>query len=558
VHAREGFDYIVVGAGSAGCALAARLSEQPEARVLLLEAGPWDWNPVFHIPLASGKALRDGWYGWQFPCEADEGLGGRALTFPRGRVMGGSSSINGMVYIRGNAADFDQWAADGNAGWSYSDVLPLFKKSECHQSRRDSFHGTSGELGVSTAAGNSEVFGAFIEAGVQAGFARNLDFNGQTQNGFGFFDFTIAHGRRSSSTAFLHAARRRRNLTIRPNSTITRVILVAGKAVGVEYVRGSRRFTAYAAETILCAGSIKSPQLLMLSGIGDPAKLRQAGVTVQHALAGVGKNLQDHAHVPVQFACSKRVTMYSMIRADRIAWSMARAVVLRNGPAASFPTEAGAFTCSDGSSGLPDIQYHLINALGLSRVRFPWARRTSALDQEGFTISVCLLQPQSKGEVSLRTSDPLEQPRIRTNWFSERRDLGVIKAGVEQLRHVASRSALAPYIGKPLNVNDATLRGRELEEWVRASCGSVHHQIGTCKMGHDETSVVDAQLRVHGVPGLRVADASIMPTLVRGNTNAASIMVGEKAAQILMRPHTIPMRSRGDVQSALLERSGAT
>jgi choline dehydrogenase len=512
---------------------------------------------VFHIPLASGKAVRDGWYGWQFPCDPDEGLAGRALTFPRGRVMGGSSSINGMVYVRGNAADFDQWAQAGNAGWSYLDVLPLFKKSECHESRRDAFHGTEGELGVSTARGNSEIFEAFIEAGVQAGFGRNLDFNGEKQNGFGFFDFTIAHGRRSSSTAFLRAARGRANLTVRTNCTTTRVILVAGKAVGVEYLRGSQHFTVYAGETILCAGSIKSPQLLMLSGIGDPAKLRQAGVTVQHALEGVGKNLQDHTHVPVQFACSRPVTMYSMIRADRIAWSMARALVTRDGPAASFPTEAGAFTRSDGSDGLPDIQYHLINALGLSRVRFPWACSASALDREGFTMSVCLLQPESKGEISLRTSNPLDSPRIRTQWLREERDLKVIKAGVAQLRHVASQGALAPYISKPLNIDDSTLRGSELEAWIRSNCSSVHHQVGTCKMGRDELAVVDAELNVRGVPGLRVADASIMPTLVRGNTNAASIMIGEKAAQILSRDITAPQRSREQTRLTSREPVGA-
>ena len=531
------FDYIVVGAGSAGCALAARLSENPDAQVLLIEAGPWDWNPVFHIPLASGKALRYGWYGWQFACDADPGMDGRALSFPRGRVMGGSSSINGMVYIRGNAADFDDWAQQGNPGWSYADVLPLFKRSEAHETRDDPYHGTSGELGVSTARGNSPIFEAFIGAGTQAGFAENHDFNGASQNGFGWFDFTIRDGRRHASTVFLRAAAKRRNLVIRPNTLTTRVVMAGDRAVGVEMLRRGRTEVVHGQEIILCAGSIKTPQLLMLSGIGDPAALAQAGVAVRHALPGVGRNLQDHTHAPVQFASPLPVTAYSLIRADRIALAMARAVFLRNGPAASFPTEAGAFTRSDGGEGLPDLQYHLINALGLARVRVPGLGGHGPLDREGFTMSVCLLQPHSRGEVSLRSADPLDAPRIQPRWLSAQRDIDVLLAGIEQLRHVASRPALRPFVGQSLNLEPRLRDRAALTQWLRRHCGSVHHQVGTCRMGVDEDAVVGPDLKVHGVQGLRVADASIMPTLVRGNTNAAAIMIGEKAADLLrVRP----------------------
>jgi choline dehydrogenase len=261
--------------------------------------------------------------------------------------------------------------------------------------------------------------------------------------------------------------------------------------------------------------------------------LQQAGVAPRHRLPGVGKNLQDHAHAPLQFSCPLPVTTYSLIRADRIALAMLRAVVMRSGPAASFPTEAGAFTRSDGARGLPDIQYHIINALGLSRVRLPWSSSPNPLEQEGFTMSVCLLQPDSRGEVELKSSNPLEPPRIRPNWLAAQRDVDVLLAGLEQMRHVASQAALAPYIGNALNF-DTSLRSRqELTQWLRLNCASVHHQVGTCKMGTGDDAVVDSHLKVLGLNGLRVADASIMPTIVRGNTNAAAIMIGEKAADLL-------------------------
>ena len=318
------------------------------------------------------------------------------------------------------------------------------------------------------------------------------------------------------------------------------------RVVGVEYEHRGALFAIAAKETVLCAGSIKTPQLLMLSGIGEAAALEHAGVPVRHDLAGVGKNLQDHPHAPLQFACPLPVTAHSLIRVDRVTTAMIQAVLFRSGPATSFPTEAGGFTCSDGGDGLPDIQYLLINALGLSRVRVPGFTGAQEGEREGFTLSVCLLKPESRGEIALRSSDPKDPPLIRTRWLNSRRDVDVLRAGLEQARHIASQPALRPYISAPINHDRARSSSEQASQWLRQQCASAHHQVGTCKMGHDELAVVDSDLRVRGLEGLRVADASIMPTILRGNTNAAAIMIGEKAADMIALSHglgRLPIRA---------------
>lgn len=530
-------DFVIVGGGSAGCVLANRLSEDPRNRVTLLEAGPVDRSMMIHVPIASGDLVRRGAFGWDFHTEPDATLGNRKIFWPRGKVLGGSSSINGQVYIRGHPSDFDHWAQLGNQGWAYDDVLPYFKKSEAHVDRQDRFHGTEGELRISRAGLGNPLFGAFVRAGVEAGFSETEDFNGGQQEGFGRFDFTTWKGRRqSSAVAFLRPARRRPNLRVITCANVLQIILQNGRAVAVEaMIKGVRKRFEARREVVLAAGVIGSPHLLLNSGIGPGDELKALGVQVAAHLPGVGKNLQDHVQSPLMFACNAPITMHQLIRVDRAAFRFAQALLLKNGPFAHFPVQGGAFTRTNDGLEIPDCQWHFGIALGMRRVRWPKFRPASdPFDCDGFTLAPCLLRPQSRGQISLTSRDPEASPKIDAGYLSVDSDRLFFRRALRQGRKISEQPALAEFIESELLPGGSVMTDDEVDAYVRETLSTCHHQVGTCKMGVDPLAVVDPQLRVKGVAGLRVADASIMPTLIGGNTNAASIMIGEKASDMLL------------------------
>ena len=522
------YDYIIVGSGSAGSVLANRLSARPEIKVLLLEAGGSDNS--FYVRMPAGIANLSGpRFNWGYETAPQAAMKGRRMYWPRGRLIGGSSSVNAMVYMRGQPADYDHWRQLGNAGWSYDDVLPYFKKAERNERLHDSFHGADGPLNVAERPYTNPLSHAFVEAAQQAGLPFNPDFNGALQLGCGLFQVTQKNGRRwSAASAYLHPAAARENLTIVTKAQATRVLIENGRAVGVEYARGRRRHTARALqEVVLAAGAINSPQLLLLSGIGPAEELRARGVSVVHDLPGVGKNLQDHLNVNIVQRAKRGSALDGKNRGLAPIGVALEYLFYGTGPGTSNVAEAGAFAVSALGAATPDLQYHFIPAQVVNHARTP-------MDGDGVTVHACCLRPQSRGEIRLASTDPLQPAVMDPNYLAADYDLKVLIAGLRQGRDILAAQAFKPWLGEERLPGPAVQSNAELEDFIRATAETEYHPVGTCNMGSDPMAVVDEKLRVHGIERLRVIDASIMPAIVSGNTNAPVIMIAEKGAEMML------------------------
>lgn len=527
-------DYIIVGAGSAGCALAARLSEDPAIRVLLIEAGGRDTDPLLHVPLMTGLLLRGGLHAWRFATERDPRLGGRSLNWPRGRVLGGSSAINGMVWMRGRPSDYDAWAQRGLRGWAWDDLLPTFRRIEDFAGGASADHGAGGPVPVTDGGAENPLLDAFVEAGIAAGWPRAADFNAPPYEGFGRYHFTIAGGRRvSAARAYLRAARGRPNLRIATRLRAISVAVGNGRCTGIRLRDG--RVLRASREVILCAGAIGSPMLLMHGGAGPADALREAGIAVTHALPGVGRNLQDHLLVRVEHACTQPITLHRLTRPDRAAAAVTRAMLFGTGPAASFPLAAGALLRSHAKEDEPDLQSHFMPALSTATMRLPFLPSVTPRAAHGFMANCYVLRPESRGWLAPASADPLAPPRIVPNYLSTEGDRRRLRDGVRHLRTVFAQAPFDAYRGPELSPGPGATTDAELDAFIADTADTAYHPVGTCAMGGDGDmhAVLDAALRVRGITGLRVADASAMPAITSGNTHAPSVMIGERCAELI-------------------------
>ena len=545
------YDYVIVGGGSAGCTLAARLTEDPACRVLLLEAGGWDRDPWIRIPLGWGRLLQRRLHDWMYFAEPEQSTGGRGVECARGRVIGGSSSINAMAYVRGHHADYDRWAAGGLPGWSYADVLPYFRRQEDWEGGASFYRGTGGPLTTQFSRFRDPLTEAYLQAGLEAGHTATPDYNGAEQEGFGRWQMTIRDGRRcSAAVAYLRPALKRPNLRLVLHALAQRVILDGTTATGVAYTVGGVAHTARAArEVILAGGVINSPQLLMLSGIGDDAALRRLGIEPRLHLPAVGGNLQDHMSVALFYSRRDCGTLHRTMRADRIGPDLARTYFSGSGVSNDLPGGIMAFLRTHPNEALPDMQL-LFNCAPLHAR--PWLPPFSAPYRDGFGARLVVLRPESRGTVELASADPAAAPRIHQNFFSRPKDLEVLVRAVRMAREIARQKALAPFLDTETAPGAAATADSDIEAYIRGTAITVHHPAGTCRMGaaDDPASVVDSELRVLGTQRLRVIDASVMPDLVGGNINAPVIMIAERAADLLRGRALLPPALPAPAQAA--------